>query len=368
MKRLINTALLVSVAMLVNGFSNAFAAPLPLSETTARANKATAELKAAVAVEMKSKDDIVDMLVHKKFAEFEELSKKYQDQLATNPRYEYALIQLYDALDSDNKALPPAMDEWVKSRPSYMSIGARGIFKEELAYRVRGHGYAKDVTKAAFKKMEDLHREAIADLRTSIKQNAQFVPAYHSLVIIARSSGYQEKCKEITDAAVGAVPQTYYVRHEYLTCLTPRWGGSYESMQAFSDSLDSAVALNPRIWNLKGDTAAERGFAAMLDKDYDAAIKYYTEALTYGRNPKYLEDRGSTYNRAHQYALAIADMTEALSYGETAGRLRSRAIAYYNTQQYHAALLDYTRYQKYDSTDKDVNDTVAELKAEENGK
>lgn len=178
--------------------------------------------------------------------------------------------------------------------------------------------------------MTRLHQEARGDLLTAIEQNSRLTPAYCALILIEKASGNTDNARNILDTAVRSIPETYYVRYIYLTSLHPKWGGSYEQMQAYADTLDSDALVNPRLWSLKGEVPAERGFIAMLNNEYTQAINYYTEALSYGERMSFLKNRGQMYMESRQNDLALKD---------------------------------FRRYRQYDSSDKEVNGWIDYLAA-----
>ena len=80
-------------------------------------------------------------------------------------------------------------------------------------------------------------------------------------------------------------------------------------MQAYANSLDQAVRLNPRIWSLRAEVPAELGYSAWLSRDYPEAIKYYTEALRFGDRLEFLKNRGRIFMTTKQYAAARRDFS-----------------------------------------------------------
>jgi tetratricopeptide (TPR) repeat protein len=55
----------------------------------------------------------------------------------------------------------------------------------------------------------------------------------------------------------------------------------------------------------------------MLNKDYTKAIRYYTEALSYGERMSFLKNRGQMYMEAKQYALALKDFQRCRKYDKS---------------------------------------------------
>jgi tetratricopeptide (TPR) repeat protein len=278
------------------------------------AQRVSAELKAALSLYEMPWQEINALILQERFAEFEAISKQYEEKFKTDPKYESPLTKLYTSLNVENDLLLKKLDIWVAQRPSHMSHGARGIHKKYRGYRARGGEFAKDTPAAQFERMAKLHREAITDLLAAIKENSRFAPAYVALIDIVRGSGDSTSAERTLAEAVRWIPETYYVRHAYLRALHPRWGGDYSLMQAYTNSLDEAARLNPRIWSLKAEVPAELGYDAWLSRDYPQAIKYYTEALSFGDRLEFLNNRGRIFMSTKQYAAAKSDFTRYLEY------------------------------------------------------
>jgi tetratricopeptide (TPR) repeat protein len=281
------------------------------------AQRASDSLKAARNLDVPKSQEVTALILQERFEEFERRSKLYEAGFAQDPAYESPLIKLYDALERRNDKVLEKLDKWVASRPSYISYGARGVWKEKRGYWLRGGESIERVPNDAFASMRRVHDEARGDLLVALEMNAKFVPAYNSLIRIERASGRRKSAKAMLANAVRAVPLTYYVRFEYLQSLTPRWGGSYERMQTYTNDLDKKAMANPRIWNLKGEAFAERGDSARNAGDYDSAIRHYTTALSYGDRMAFLKDRGYVYMKLKQHDLALADLTHYREYDQS---------------------------------------------------
>ncbi|MBS0380728.1 MAG: hypothetical protein JSS29_19785 [Proteobacteria bacterium] len=155
--------------------------------------------------------------------------------------------------------------------------------------------------------MEKTAAAAQTDLEDALKRSRKFVPTYMGLLGVAQLVASPDEATAIERRATHEVPTTYYIRQAYLRNLTPRWGGSYEQMEEYEASLNSAAHLNARIWSLKGESWAERGYTARLDNDAAAAVEYYTKALQYGDRMEFLKARATLYMALHDYAAAGRD-------------------------------------------------------------
>jgi tetratricopeptide (TPR) repeat protein len=281
------------------------------------AARATAALNAARKLDNPDVNEVTNLILQEKYKEFEKRSKYYERKFLNDPLYESPLIKLYCALDCRNSLLLEKLDKWVRNRPSYISYGARGIYKVNRGYLIRGTKYIRETPPEDILKMEVIHREAESDLKSAIKANKRFAPAYCALMQIEKASGNIDGLKRILADAIHSIPETYYIRYTYLTALHPRWGGSYELMQEYASSISKEALINPRIWSLKGEVPAELGYTALLNKDYNKAIQYYTEALSYGERMGFLKYRGRMFMKVKKYDLALEDFMRFTKYDES---------------------------------------------------
>ena len=281
------------------------------------AERASNALMDARKIDDPNSGEITNLILQENFEEFEKRSKYYEKQFLKNPLYESPLFKLYNAIDADSNHLLEKLDKWVKTRPSYISYAVRGVCKVNLGWIIRGDKYADDTSPENLFGMHLFHEEGKTDLLAAIKLNKRLSPAYCALIGIEMASGNIDSTTNIHDLAVRSIPQSYYVRYDYLKSLYPRWGGSFELMQEYVDGLDKAAQKNPRIWSLKAEVPAERGYTAWLDKDLDSAIQYYTEALSYGDRMSFLKYRGRLYMLVNQDALALEDFMKYRKYDDT---------------------------------------------------
>ena len=284
----------------------------PREQQDPMAKRASSELRAALSFQVDG-NQVRALIRQQRFAEFEALSREYEEKFRTHPKYESVLVKIYGAFDGRDNLLPQ-LDAWVATRPSYAAHAARGIYRTNRGLRERGSEYARNTPAEKMQAMQKLHRQAIADLLAALKENGRLAPAYVALIKIQRGLGDTESAERTLNEAVRQMPETYYVRHAYLGALRPRWGGDYSLMQTYTTTLDAAAVRNPRIWSLKGEFAAELGYSAWLSDDYAQAIRYYSEALRFGDRLEFLRNRGRVYWTLRDYARAKADFARYLEY------------------------------------------------------
>ena len=107
---------------------------------------------------------------------------------------------------------------------------------------------------------------------------------------------------------------------------------------ALSCSSEVPPAPKPR------DTSNDRGVSALRNKDYEAAIACFSEAIRLNPNDAIAYgNRGFAYGKTGDYERAIADFTEAIRLKpDFALAYYDRADAYDNQGEYERAIDDYT--------------------------
>lgn len=254
-----------------------------------------------------------------KFEELETASKAYETAFKLDPLAEASLMKLYvDICQCRSPALDllVQLDRWVATRPSYMSLAARGMYFAQLGYAQRGGDLIRNTPPSQIAAMKASHERALRDLDAALRLNPKFVPSYLALMQVHQASGSLDQAAAAVAAATKEIPRTYYVRAYYLRALRPKWGGSFASMKAYADTLDEAARLNPRIWSLKGEEAGERADVALRQGDYAGAVKYYTQALEFGDRASFLKGRSQAYQGMGEFRLALDDLQKYQTYNK----------------------------------------------------
>jgi tetratricopeptide (TPR) repeat protein len=315
---LLRTFSLACAFVMALGLSGSRAMASPADPNAMAAAQASAALMRARKLEFLSDAQVTQLLLDERFQEFEDRTHKYERLFASDPVWESSLWKLFSAIDGSNPHLKEKLDKWVRMNPSYISYTARGTYNVNLAYKQRGALYIRDTPPEDLALMEATMREAQRDLEKALERNSKFIPTYMELLQVAQAIGGVDIAQAIERRAAREVPTTYYLRYVYLMNLRPRWGGSYELMTAYEDGLTDAARLNPRIWSLKGQSWAERGYSAWQDdRDLARAVTYYTKALEFGDRMEFFKTRGILHLDLHQYDLALKDFSRYREYGGT---------------------------------------------------
>ena len=139
-------------------------------------------------------------------------------------------------------------------------------------------------------------------------------------------------------------PLTYHTRVRYMTCLEPRWGGSWQAMREFARETATLAAQNPLLHLIGGYEFDDRARARWNEKPISKTIELMDRALAYGPSASWYKSRGSLYSKQGDRAAAIRDLSEALEFEPwCTDCLWRRAIEYRDARHLDAALYDLDR-------------------------
>lgn len=161
-----------------------------------------------------------------KFEELETASKAYEAAFKLDSLAESNLMKLYMDIRqcrSPGRDLLPQLDRWVETRPSYMSLAARGTYFAELGYMQGGGELIPNTPPSQLAAMRASHERALRDLEAALRLNPKFVPTYIALMKVHHATGSLEQAAAAVGAATKEIPKTYYIRGHYLRTLRPKW-------------------------------------------------------------------------------------------------------------------------------------------------
>lgn len=231
------------------------------------------------------------MFERKDFTALTRLMDEYRAVSETDVRREYSLdTALWTVSQSAMEGEKALLDEWVRSTPGHWApLLARARYYSEKAYEARGTKWAKDTSEQQFEGMKKYFTVALDDLKLVQAMVPGLLEKNILLIEIYQSVGDRVACERFVREGIKHVPWSYRIRKTYMHTLTPRWGGSYEAMEAFAREAEPYYDNNPTLKFLKGNVAWEKGQMAergskddVTPANYDDAISYYRQALVFG--------------------------------------------------------------------------------------
>lgn len=127
------------------------------------------------------------------------------------------------------------------------------------------------------------------------------------------------------DDATRTCPGCSRVRIVYLLDTTPRWGGTYDAMQAYAATCDARI--NVRCKTLPGFVDYDKADLAWIADRLPDAEALMDRAVALGDSPLFLLERANIRNARQEYAQGLADADKGLSLWVEPGLLAARASA-----------------------------------------
>ncbi|MFV8752461.1 hypothetical protein ACNOYE_18090 [Nannocystaceae bacterium ST9] len=257
---------------------------------------------------------LLNLLRLRRFDVLDRFVTHYQDEFEADHRREYWPRAALSAFEVGDPEVGERIDEWVRLMPeSFAAVAARGSHRLGVGRHYRGGATIGKTSRGQIEAMDAQLVAAIADFEQALKMRPKLVAARTNLLRIANLRGPEAQERVQLDAALAECPTCYTPRQAYLIALTPRWGGSYERMQAYLDEIAPLVASSPRLGLLAGmipddqcRSLAEAGKLAEAHVACDAALGFEGEAT-------YLVGKAGLHARAKDYAAALPFLDRALA-------------------------------------------------------
>jgi len=176
---------------------------------------------------------------------------------------------------------------------SYAAPLARGMFYEHLGWMSRGTAFTGQTPKQRFADMHRYFELANIDLQHAIAINNRLVPAYVSMVRMARGEGTHEEMQQILKAGLTVAPESLQLHLAFLDGLNPIWGGSMAETRAYLKALERE---HPKLASLKwfaGYADYAEGRALFRgEQRFEDALAHLDRALSFDdHNAEYRSER-----------------------------------------------------------------------------
>ncbi|MCG8316174.1 MAG: DUF4034 domain-containing protein [Pseudomonadales bacterium] len=219
----------------------------------------------------------------------EGLEAKYQKALVNISQekvFALELSSLYYVIGNISENIDQMIAQYPEHHLAYL---IRGIYLDELAWRVRGAQPANEIPRDRIEKMLELHQKALADLQKSISLDSE---NYAALVIIAQIYGARSNTAEQSETyftkAYDLQPASRFLWSTWLYRSTPRWGGSYTLMEERIATMMTHVNQNGSLAVLQNMVLLDQADSALGNKRADIAQLLLKDALSYGDSARVL--------------------------------------------------------------------------------
>jgi tetratricopeptide (TPR) repeat protein len=209
--------------------------------------------------------------------------------------------------------------------------------------------------------MDDALGRAAADADRALAIRPKLVEARYVRVRLLSAGAKHSAMRAEVDRAVAVCAGCFRIRLAYLLDTTPRWGGTYEAMQAFAATCDPGV--NVRCRALAGVPDYDRADLAWLDHRLPDAEAAVDRAIASGDCATFRLERSSIRYARQDYQGALADADAAVRLRYDAEDLAARVEALYALRRWEDAgnaLLDAVRLDPTQSRVKELAPTTVQ--------
>ncbi len=258
-----------------------------------------------------SRVSVIRLLRARDFSRVDEIIRIKQAAVEQDVRSEPALGRVLNAFDTADPTVTPLIDAWVQADPSsYAARLARMNHGSALAWAARGTAWRDETSAEQVRAMRDHFARVVVDAEAALERNPRLGHGYAGL--IGTVIGDPAACVRIFVRASQYTPASFSVRGALAHCLLPRWGGSYEALEALAGDSADHVGTNPSLAALAGFVEWDRG-TLMRDSDGDEAVRLYTRAIENGGYSPFYVSRARAHLHHRRYGDSLADLTQALA-------------------------------------------------------
>lgn len=256
-----------------------------------------------------------EILAQLRAGDFDSLDRtlaSYESRAESDPAYEANAHLGFEAFSSNDPALDEPLSQWTAKSPrSYVAHLARAEFLFHQGWNARGSAGVDYTPPARLERMNAFFAQGAKEVHAAIALNPRVSEAYQLLVQQQRNNGPKD-CIEVAKDGLREVPASFTIRAQVMTCLQPRWGGSYRAMEQFAIAGQKYAGRNPRLRSLKGLADSDRGESMWNVGNYAAAIASFNRAIAVGGdNGLFYRQRGEALSDARRFDEAIADLRRA---------------------------------------------------------
>lgn len=292
-------------AALTAGFLVASLA-LAANDDPAPATAAIASLEAAHAA-----------LKQGRFAELEQSLALIQANYEADTNAEAGMRRTFRWFEIADPELEASLDQWVDRYPqSHAARLTRGLFLYAMAKGWRGHAYVNKTHAARLEFMDGYLQRSLRDLEAASKLTDKPTLAYTTMINAARLVGGGDFAAEVLGRAIKTDRHAEGPYYAYAIMLEPRWGGSYDAMQALAAQADAED--HPKMKRvakfIRSSVVTDQADAKYREKDRLGALKGYQEAVSISDENSYaLCMLGQLYHVMGQTGNALASYNRALA-------------------------------------------------------
>ncbi|MBE2212147.1 MAG: DUF4034 domain-containing protein [Xanthomonadaceae bacterium] len=231
------------------------------------------------------------------------LNKRLELHFKPEPGFHEAIHFLFDKIEADDRS-DALTSRWLRAAPDdAYALLARATFYRKEAWKARGARYAAKTPASQMSRMSELAERSVPLYRKAIAINPRLMPAYEGMLNVATADSLDAVAEEAIKGAQKQDPACPAIARERMRAMQPRWGGSYEAMDAYATELDRLTVSRPLLALYVGAPFADASDMAGDQEGREAeelAVKLSQEAIRRGSNLTDLSDAASRANILHR--------------------------------------------------------------------
>lgn len=220
------------------------------------------------------------------------------------------LADVLSQFNGGDKAMGIAI-EWLRQTPdSPYARTAMGTQRLHQAWAARGKKYMADTSQAQVKRMDQLFMAAVPMLQDAWKDEPRLTPACMALAEIGRMTSDDLQWSTLP-RCLKADPASYDLTKEWMRAAMPKWGGSYQMMDAVIAHVHEYGPQNPLLYALLGEKVS---YPATIAKTWDESLEDYTAAALIAPGFSNITGAGRGYFAKKNDWAALAYFSQAVRF------------------------------------------------------
>lgn len=195
-----------------------------------------------------------------------QLARHFQPE----PQFNEAIHYVFDHIVADERS-NALTARWLRMAPEdAYALLARASYYRRMAWKARGGRFAGETPAAQMARMSELVERAVPLYRKAITLNPRLMPAYEGMLNVAKADSLDAVGEEAFEGANAHDPACPTIAKERMNALLPRWGGSYEQMEAYAARLRPLVPQRPLLALYVASMHADMGDMLSREETADA--------------------------------------------------------------------------------------------------
>jgi len=287
-------------------------------------------------------EEVRALFKNERFGALSVMMDKYLAAIKSNPADEFLIRDFLLVFSEPSPDCERLLFKWKGTFPyNYQPYLALAQYYHQRGWENRGSRSFQGTSNEHFQKMEDCFQQAEENIQKALKMKPDLLPAYGMLISIYGVSRPDREKELITARALALFPHSYLIRKEIVSSQTPRWGGSYEQMQAVARDAEPYNRINPNMTKLYGYIFEDQAWYLKRAQQYDKAVDLLRDALAFGERAALHEQIAEIYYyNLKDSPRALEEINEAVRLGLRASCYLLRSKIYYKLEDYANSLGD----------------------------